>query len=52
VAALRSLRLQRLAGAIAFSSNMRRFVFLLVVGFALKCSAEDLPLYRPALIGK
>jgi len=31
---------------------MRRFVFLLVVGFALKCSAEDLPLYRPALIGK
>jgi TonB family protein len=52
VAALRSLGLQRLAGAIAFSSNMRRLVFLLVFGFALKCSAEDLPLYRPALIGK
>ena len=31
---------------------MRRLVFLLVIGFVLKCSAEDLPLYRPALIGK
>ncbi len=52
VAASHSLRLQTLAGAIAFFSNMRRLVFLLVIGFALKCSAEDLPLYRPALIGK
>ena len=52
VAASRSLRLQTLAGAIAFFSDMRRLVFLLVIGFALKCSAEDLPLYRPALIGK
>src|SRR5438046_5523165 len=52
VAAWRSLRLQRLAGAIAFFSNMRRVVFLLVIGFALKCSAEELPMYRPALIGK
>ena len=50
--ALHSLRLQTLAGAIAFFSNMRRLVFLLVIGFALKCSAEDLPMYRPALIGK
>jgi preprotein translocase subunit SecA len=50
--ASRSLRLQRSAGAIAFFSNMRRFVFLLVIVFALKCSAEDLPMYRPALIGK
>jgi len=41
-----------LAGAIAFSFNMRRFLFLLVIIFALKCSAEDLPTYRPALIGK
>ena len=31
---------------------MRRFVFLLVIIFALKSSAEDLPTYRPALIGK
>ena len=31
---------------------MRRFLFLLVIIFALKCSAEDLPTYRPALIGK
>jgi hypothetical protein len=31
---------------------MRRLVFLLAIGFALKCSAEDLPMYRPALIGK
>jgi Gram-negative bacterial TonB protein C-terminal len=46
------LRLQRLAGAIAFFSNMRRFLFLFVIVFALKCSAEDLPMYRPALIGK
>jgi TonB family protein len=46
------LRLQTLAGAIAFFPNMRHFVFLLVVAFALKCSAEDLPIYRPALIGK
>src|SRR5438093_1127110 len=52
VAAWRSLRLQTLAGAIAFFSNMRRLVFLLIIGFALKCSAEDLPMYRPALIGK
>ncbi len=52
VAALRSLRLQRLASAIAFSSNMRCFLLLLVIVFALKCSAEDLPMYRPALIGK
>jgi hypothetical protein len=51
-AASRSLRLQRLASAIAFFSNMRRFVFLLVIVFALKCSAEDLPEFRPALIGK
>src|SRR6476646_6844560 len=50
--ASRSLRLQRSAGAIAFFSNMHRFVFLLVIVFALKCSAEDLPMYRPALIGK
>jgi len=46
------LRLQTLAGAIAFFSNMRRLVFLLIIGFALKCSAEDLPMYRPALMGK
>src|SRR5207247_7638236 len=52
VAGLHSLRLQTLTGDIAFSSNMRRLVFLLVIGFALKCSAEDLPVYRPALIGK
>jgi len=52
VAASHSLRLQTFADAIAFFSNMRRLVFLLVIGFALKCSAEDLPLYRPALIGK
>jgi hypothetical protein len=32
--------------------SMRRFVFLLVIIFVLKCSAEDLPTYRPALIGK
>ena len=51
-AASRSLRLQRLARAIAFFSNMHRFVFLLVIVFALKCSAEDLPEFRPALIGK
>ena len=44
VAASRSLRLQTLAGAIAFFSNMRRLVFLLVIGFVLKCSAEDLPI--------
>jgi len=50
--ASRSLRLQRLARAIAFFSNMRRFLFLLVIIFALKCSAEDLPEFRPALIGK
>jgi len=31
---------------------MHRFVFLFTVVFALKCSAEDLPMYRPALIGK
>src|SRR5438132_7610654 len=31
---------------------MRRLVFSLVLGFALKCSDEDLALYRPALIGK
>src|SRR5438094_8602593 len=31
---------------------MRRLVFLIVIGFALKCSAEELPMYRPALIGK
>src|SRR5436309_14785918 len=31
---------------------MRRLVFLLIIGFALRCSAEDLPMYRPALIGK
>jgi len=31
---------------------MQRFVFLLFIVFALKCSAEDLPMYRPALIGK
>ena len=30
---------------------MRRFLFLLVIIFALKSSAEDLPTYRPALIG-
>ncbi|PYL05231.1 MAG: hypothetical protein DME32_00220 [Verrucomicrobia bacterium] len=30
---------------------MQRFLFLLVIVFALKCSAEDLPMYRPALIG-
>src|SRR5947199_7875571 len=52
VAASHSLCLQTLAGAIAFFSNMRRLVFLLIIGFALKCSAEDLPMYRPALIGK
>jgi hypothetical protein len=46
------LRLQTLAAAIAFFFHMRRFVFLLVIVFALKCSAEDLPMYRPALIGK
>jgi Gram-negative bacterial TonB protein C-terminal len=46
------LRLQRLAGAIAFFSNMRRFLFFLTIVFALKCSAADLPMYRPALIGK
>jgi Gram-negative bacterial TonB protein C-terminal len=51
-AASRSLRLQRVAGAIAFFPTMRRFLFLLVIVFALKCSAEDLPMYRPALIGK
>jgi Gram-negative bacterial TonB protein C-terminal len=51
-AALHSLRLQKSARAIAFLSNMRRFVFLLVIVFALKCSAEDLPEFRPALIGK
>jgi hypothetical protein len=39
------------AGEIAFFSNMRRFLSLLAVVFALKCSAEDLPMYRPALIG-
>jgi len=49
--ASRSLRLQRVAGAIAFFSTMRRFLFLLVIIFALKCSAEDLPAFRPALIG-
>ena len=32
VAASRSLRLQTLAGAIAFFSDMRRLVFLLVIG--------------------
>jgi Gram-negative bacterial TonB protein C-terminal len=48
----RSLRLQRVAGAIAFFPTMRRFLFLLVIVFALRCSAEDLPAYRPALIGK
>src|SRR5439155_10499032 len=52
VAGLHSLRLQTLTGAIAFFSNMRRLVFLLVIVFALRCSAEDLPAYRPALIGK
>src|SRR5438067_462020 len=52
VAASHSLRLQTFADAIAFFSEMRPLVFLLVIGFALKCSAEDLPLYRPALIGK
>src|SRR5438046_9902163 len=52
VAASHSLRLQTLAGAIAFFSNMRRLVFLPIIGFALKCSAEELPMYRPALIGK
>jgi len=31
---------------------MQRFVFLLVIIFALKCSADDLPELRPALIGK
>jgi hypothetical protein len=31
---------------------MRPFVFILVIVVALKCSAEDLPTYRPALIGK
>jgi Gram-negative bacterial TonB protein C-terminal len=46
------LRLQRSAGAIAFFSDMRHFVFLLVIVFALKCAAEDLPEFRPALIGK
>jgi Gram-negative bacterial TonB protein C-terminal len=51
-AASRSLRLQSVAGAIAFFSTMRRFLFLLVVVFTLNCSAEDLPTYRPALIGK
>lgn len=30
---------------------MRRFLFLFVIVFALKCSAGDLPTYRPALIG-
>ena len=50
--ASRSLRLQRLAAAVAFFSHMQRFVFLLFIVFALKCSAEDLPMYRPALIGK
>src|SRR6516164_4351328 len=48
----RSLRLQRLAGAIAFFFNMRRFLFLLTIVFVLKSSAADLPMYRPALIGK
>jgi hypothetical protein len=38
------------AGAIAFST-MRRLLSLLFIVFALKCSAEDLPTYRPALIG-
>ena len=38
--------------AIAFFSNMQRFIFLIVIALALKCSAEDLPMYRPALIGK
>src|SRR5437773_11970077 len=52
VAASHSLRLQTLAGAIAFFSNMRRLVFLPIIGVALKCSAEDLPMYRPALIAK
>jgi hypothetical protein len=31
---------------------MYRFVFFLTIVFVLKCSAEDLPMYRPALIGK
>lgn len=47
-----SFRLQRRAAAIAFSFHMRRFAFLLTIVFALKCSAEDLPMYRPALIGQ
>src|SRR5436305_2051185 len=50
VAASHSLRLQTLAGAIAFFSNMRRLVFLPIIGFALKCSAEDLPMYRTAAL--
>jgi hypothetical protein len=45
------LQLRKAKLRVAFS-DMRRLVFLLVVWFALKCSAEDLPLYRPALIGK
>ena len=31
---------------------MQRLIFILVIAFAVKCSAEDLPTYRPALIGK
>jgi Gram-negative bacterial TonB protein C-terminal len=31
---------------------MQRFVFLFLFVLVLKCSAEDLPLLRPALIGK
>src|SRR6476660_3926649 len=45
------LHLRKAKLRVAFS-DMRRLVFLLVIGFVLKCSAEDLPLYRPALIGK
>jgi Gram-negative bacterial TonB protein C-terminal len=41
-----------LIGAIAFFSDMRRFAFLLIFVLALKCSADDLPQLRPALIGQ
>jgi hypothetical protein len=43
--------LRKSKACIAFCP-MQRFFFLLVIVCALKCSAEDLPMYRPALIGK
>ena len=44
------LDLRKSKTCIAFST-MRRILFPLIVILALKCSAEDLPTYRPALIG-